>query len=185
MDPVIEDFDYNKHYIDLSSMFLRFWRTVNKEDMMQDEPVFVNGAWTGVRKLDNRLAQLTRDGVRIKMAYINEDPAGYLMFKPGFQGMIYGIDSFWLEPPYRKTGLGRLLINSLQNQYNQGRFVIFSQIHKDNPPKLMLSSFHGWKEERFCNDRDLYLISGEWDVSKQVEKDNGSVQELRRKQPTT
>lgn len=175
MDSVkIFDFDYREHYFDLCSLFLRFYRVVNKEDLMGDEPVFTNGTWTSGRKLDNRINGLFLDGGRVKMAYLEGGPVGFLFYKTAFGGMFYGIDAMWLEPHARKTGAGRALINSLKNQYNQGVFEIYAQVHKDNPPELMLKSLHGWEEVRSCNDRDLFLIKSKWTV---LEEDKDAVQE--------
>lgn len=161
------DFDYNKHYFDLCSLFLRFYRTVNKEDLMDQEPVFTNGQWTSGRKLDNRINNLFMDGGRVKMAYSDGAPVGFLFYKTAFGGMFFGIDAMWLDAAYRGDGAGRALINSLQNQYNQGVFEIYAQIHKDNPPDSMLASLHKWEEVRSCNDRDLALIRAVWDVKDQ------------------
>lgn len=177
MNVVIEAYEPKKHYLRLAPLVVRYWREINREDLEEDIPVNVNGQWMGIKKVDYKLQNLLYEGIKVKVAILDSEIVGFIWYRDAFNCMVVGIDAFYVRQEVRFQKVGQMIINSFANQYNKGQFEIYAQFHEENMPMSMLNSFKRWEKVRSCNDRDLVLIKGTWDISTQgKDAENATVQ---------
>lgn len=167
---LIEPFEWKKHYLRLAPMVVRYFREINQEDLEVETPIFMNGTWGGIKKVDAKLQALLYEGIFCKVAIVDEEIIGFIWFKDLFRCMVVGIEAFYVARSYRKEKVGQALVNSFANEFNQGKFTIYATFHENNEPKEMLSVFKGWEKVRNTNDRDLIMIEGTWDLKEQEDE---------------
>lgn len=164
MDVKVEQYEHEKHYLRFAPLFCRYYREINNENIEMETSVLLNGKLTVVKRYDAEIHGMALQGVFCKVAIVDDEIVGFIWYRACLHHFILPIDSFYVRKEFRATGVGLALINSFCNDFNRGWFEIVAFIHENKRPEEMLGAFHGWEQVRVCNDRDLVMIRGHWDV---------------------
>lgn len=167
----IEQYDTARHYLRFAPLFSRYYREVNQENVETEIAVTWAGKQQLVRRLDAEMANLFANGAFCRVAIVDDEIIGFLIYRACMHHFVLPIDAFYIRKEFRASGMGRYLIESFCNPHNRGYFEIVAFIHEDRRPEEMLQAFHDWREVRSCNDRDLVMIRGTWKSSLYQEKD--------------
>ena len=159
----IEYRDYAPHTDLKKSRYIiaKYWDRVNRKDLMDTMELEVKGQKTSLLKVDSKVLQLVDDGIKIRLALIGEDVVGFMLYRIAFDTLL-AIDGMYVLDGFRKHGIGRSLINSLEKPIKK----IFFQTHLKNRPGSMFKALEalGCDIKKIARDGDLITWESNWGV---------------------
>jgi len=124
-------------------IFLDYWSDVNSTDLHGTTEFISSGEPCTILTVDAKVLQLHEEGISIQLAILNgQDIVGLLLHRVAFD-CVLAIDGLYVYESFRKHGIGKSLIDSLEKPIK--KLIFQTRILKR--PHLMFGALENMKLE--------------------------------------